>query len=55
MGERLGLLFSDHSILILPEGTDIDIARREAKEHDRGERCPRTRILRLEIKIYEIM
>ncbi len=55
MSERLGLLFSDGSILVLPEGTDVDGARKEAEEHDRGEFYVRTRVMRLEIEIGEIL
>ena len=54
MSERLGLLFSDGSLLVLPEGIDLDGARREAEEHDRGEVKPRTRVVRLNIEITEI-
>ncbi len=31
---RIGLLFLDGSILILPEGTDIASAQKEAEDHD---------------------
>ncbi len=37
MNARVGLLFSDGSILVLPEGTDADTAGREAEEHDWGQ------------------
>lgn len=54
---RLGLLFSDASILVLPEGTDIDSALKEAEEHDEGEESGsrRTQVVRLEIAIVEIV
>ena len=55
MSARFGLLFSDGSILVLPEGTDIETARKEAKEHDRGEIRPGTRVIRLEINVVEIL
>jgi hypothetical protein len=34
MTERLGLLFADGSLLVLPDRTDADTARSEAEEHD---------------------
>jgi len=55
MNERLGLLFSDDSILVLPEGTDVDTALKEAEEHDRGGLGPRTRVARLEIEVTEVL
>ena len=54
MSERLGLVFSDGSILVLPEVMDLDGARREAKEHDWGEPNPSTRIVRIELRLIEI-
>jgi hypothetical protein len=55
MGERLGLVFLDGSILVLAEGMDLNGARREAEEHDWGEPKPSTRIVRVEIRIIEII
>jgi hypothetical protein len=55
MSERLGLLFSDDSILVLPEGVDVDTALNEAEEHDQGAPGPRTRVARLEIEITEVL
>ncbi len=55
MIERLGLLFSDGSILILPENTDLESAEREAMEHDWGQSHAFTRVIRMEIKILEVM
>ncbi len=55
MSERLGLVFFDGSILVFSEGTDVDTARREAEEHDRGQPTPQTRIVRLDIEISEIL
>ena len=55
MSERLGLLFSDGSISVLPEGADVGTAWREAEEHDWGEPKPSTRIVRVEIRIIEII
>jgi len=52
-GEKLGLLFSDGSLLVLPEDTTVEIARKEAEEHDQGESS--TRIVRLKIEIVEII
>jgi len=37
MNERIGLLFEDGSILVLPEGTSIEAAEKEAEEHDAGD------------------
>jgi hypothetical protein len=53
MSERLGLLFSDGSISVLPEGADVGTAWREAEEHDWGESGARTRVVRLEVEIIE--
>jgi len=53
--EQLGLLFSDGSILVLPEDTTVEMARKEAEEHDLGESGVITRIVRLEIAIVEII
>jgi hypothetical protein len=50
MGERLGLLFSDGSLLVLAEGTDISTAWQEAAEHDTWDE-PRTAVARLKIEI----
>ncbi len=36
MSRRLGLLFSDSSLLVLPEEMDVEAALREAEEHDAG-------------------
>jgi hypothetical protein len=47
MEERLGLLFSDGSILLLPEGTSAEMAQREAEEHDFGDPKPQTRVVRI--------
>ncbi len=54
MNARLGMLFSDGSILVFPEGTDVDRARREAKEHDQGESTSGTHVVRLNIEIKKI-
>jgi hypothetical protein len=53
MSQRLGLLFADSSLLVLPEGTDVDAAWREAEEHDAGELNPRTEVVRLDLEIVE--
>ena len=55
MGKRLGLLFSDGSILVLSESTTVEMARKEAEEHDQGEPSVTTRIARLKIAIVEIV
>ncbi len=55
MSVRLGLLFSDGSILVLPDGTDVDTARREAEEHDRGQPPPQTLVVHLNIEVMEIL
>jgi hypothetical protein len=45
----LGLLFSDVSILILPEGTDVETARDEAEEHDLGANGRGTQVVRISV------
>jgi len=55
MNERLGLLFSDGSILILPEGTDVETARNEAEEHDLGANGRGTQVVRVSITTLEIV
>jgi hypothetical protein len=55
MTERLGLLFADGSLLVLPDGTDADTARREAEEHDGGEPGPRTRVVRLRLEFVDTL
>jgi hypothetical protein len=55
MTERLGLLFADGSLLVLPDGTDADTARREAEEHDGGEPKPRTRVVRLRMEVVDTL
>jgi hypothetical protein len=55
MTERLGLLFADGSLLVLPDGTDADTARREPEEHDGGEPGPRTRVVRLRIEVVDTL
>lgn len=54
---RLALLFSDGSILALPEGADVDMALREAEEHDMGDEpdSSRTKVVRLELEIVEVL
>jgi hypothetical protein len=53
MAERLGLLFSDGSILVLPDGTDLRAAWVEAAEHDAGDPTPGTQVVRLSIEIID--
>ena len=55
MAERIGILCADGSILVLPEGTGVDEAKREAEEHDWGSGSPRTRVVRFNIEITEIL
>ncbi len=55
MIERLGLLFSDGSILILPEDTDLKAAEEEAMEHDWGQSHPFTTVIRVELNLLEII
>jgi len=51
MKERLGLLFADDSILVLPDGVDAEGAWREADDYDWGEIKPRTQVVRLKLEI----
>ena len=55
MTARIGILCTDGSILLLPEGTDIDEAKKEAEEHDWGAPGPRTRVVKFNIEIIEIL
>jgi hypothetical protein len=55
MTERLGLLFADGSLLVLPDGTDADTARREAEEHDGDGPGLRTRVVRLRVEIVDTL
>jgi hypothetical protein len=54
MNEHLGLWFSDGSMLVLPDGTDLREAAREAAEHDAG-LSPATQVVRLGIEIIEYL
>ena len=45
--ERFGLLFSDGSILVLPEGTTAEQAQKEAEEHDAGDPDSQTQVVRV--------
>jgi hypothetical protein len=49
MNERFGLLFSDGSILVLPEGTSVEVARKEAEEHDQGDDEGKTEVVLLDL------
>jgi hypothetical protein len=51
MSEHIGLLFADGSILVLPEGTTIETAQKEAEEHDAGDPDPDTRVVSLVVSI----
>jgi hypothetical protein len=55
MIQRLGVILSDGSMLVLPERADLDTARKEAKEHNEGESNSSTRVVRLDIKITEVI
>jgi hypothetical protein len=55
MTERLGLLFADGSLLVLPDGTDADTAWKEAEEHDGGDPEARTRVVRLRIEVVDTL
>jgi hypothetical protein len=50
MIETLALLFPDGSLLVLPEGTTVEQAQREAEEFDSGEPETRTRVVRVKIR-----
>jgi len=52
MAERLGLLFADGSTLVLPEGTDLQTARKEADEHDYGDFGPKTQVIRVRLEVF---
>jgi hypothetical protein len=54
MSKRLGLLFSDGSILVLPEETDVDAAWGEAENYDWAEPEPRTRVVWLRLHVIQI-
>ena len=59
MAERLALLFSDGSLLVLPEAANLKQARREAVECDENEQDPAkfTRVVSLVItgiKVIEV-
>jgi hypothetical protein len=53
MIERFGLLFSDGSILVLADGTDLSTAWEEAAEHDGDGSGPRTAVVLLNFEIKE--
>jgi hypothetical protein len=53
MNERLGLLFSDDSVLVLAEGTDLSAAWQEAAEHDEGGSAPGTAVVLLQLDVKE--
>jgi hypothetical protein len=53
MSERVGLLFSDGSILVLPEGADSEAANEEAAEHAVGDAGVRPQAVRLTIELFK--
>jgi hypothetical protein len=55
MNERWGLLFSDGSILVLPEGASVEEAKKEAEEHDAGDPNPQTRVVQMAVTVIEII
>jgi hypothetical protein len=55
MSEHIGLLFADGSILVLPEGTTIATAKKEAEEHDAGDPDPETRVVSLVVRVVEVI
>ena len=52
MTERLGLLFSDASLLVLPDGTDLQAAATEAADAGLS---PSTQVVRMGIEIVEYL
>ena len=55
MSERIGLLFADGSISVLPEGTTIGTANKEAEEHDAGDPDATTQVVSLVISVVKIL
>jgi hypothetical protein len=49
MSERVGVLFSDGSILVLPENEDSEAAEKEAAEHAQNNSGVRPQPVRLTI------
>ena len=54
MTERLGLLFSDASILVLPDGTDLQAAAAEAADHDDGLSAG-TQVVKMNLEVVEYL
>ena len=55
MSERIGLLFADGSISVLPEGATIETAKKEAEEHDAGNPDAETRVVSLVVSDVKII
>ena len=55
MSERIGLLFADGSILLLPEGATVETAKKEAAEHNVGNLDPETRVVSLVLSVVEVI
>jgi hypothetical protein len=55
MSERIGLLFSDGSILVLPEGKSADEAKKEAEEHEAGDPSAHTQVLSIVLSDVKII
>jgi hypothetical protein len=54
MSERIGLLFADGSILVLPEGSTTETAQNEAEEHDAGNPNA-TQVVSLAVRIIKVI
>lgn len=55
MSERIALLFDDQSILVFREGTDVEVAFREASEHDIETEAGKTKVVIVDIVIKDIL
>lgn len=54
MRERVGLLFADGSMLLLPEGTTVATAKTEAEEHDLGDPEAKTQVLSVIVTVVQL-
>jgi hypothetical protein len=52
--ERVGLLFADGSMLLLPEGTTVATAKTEAEEHDLGDPEAKTQVLSVIVTVVQL-
>ena len=55
MSECIGLLFADGSISVLPQGTTIKTAKKEAEEHDAGDPDATTRVVSIVIRVVRVV